>query len=115
LKLATYDEVTGEVINIGPDDEFVTINTLAETIADIIGFELDPIYKPDRPQEVKLANCSADKARDLLDYRTQYTLRDGLREMIDWIEREGPKEFEYHLNLEIVNEKTPETWTDNLI
>lgn len=114
-KLTTYDNVTGEVINIGPDDEFVTINTLAETIADIMDFDLDPIYERERPQEVELANCSADKAREVLDYQTQYTLRDGLREMIQWIEETGPKEFEYHLDLEIVNEKTPETWTDQLI
>lgn len=114
-KLASYNNVVGEVINIGPDQEFITINQLAETIADIIDFDLDPLYKPERPQEVKLANCSADKARRLLDYETEYTLRDGLREMITWIEAEGPKEFEYHLELEIVNEKTPETWTNQLI
>jgi UDP-glucose 4-epimerase len=114
-KLATYDNVTGEVINIGPDDEFITINTLAETIADIIGFDLDPIYERDRPQEVRLANCSADKAREMLDYNAQYTLRDGLQEMVDWIEREGPKEFEYHLDLEIINEETPDTWKNQLI
>jgi UDP-glucose 4-epimerase len=114
-KLAHYDNVTGEVINIGPDDEFVTINHLAETIADILDFDLDPIYKPDRPQEVKLANCSADKARDLLDYETEYTLREGLEEMVDWIEQRGAKEFDYHLECEIVNEQTPETWTNELI
>ena len=114
-KLATYDNVTGEVINIGPDDEFITINTLAETVAEIIEFDLDPIYKRERPQEVELANCSADKARDLLDYETQYTLRDGLQEMVDWIEDKGTKEFEYHLDVEIVNKKTPDTWTEELI
>jgi UDP-glucose 4-epimerase len=114
-KLATYDNVTGEVINIVPDDEFITINTLAETIADIIDFDLDPIYKPDRPQEVKLANCSADKARDLLNYETQYTLRDGLQEMVEYIDEVGPREFEYHLDLEIVEEATPGAWANELI
>jgi len=114
-KLAHYDNVTGEVINIGPDDEFVSINHLAETIADIIDFDLDPIYKPDRPQEVKLANCSADKARRMLDYDTEYTLREGLKEMIDFIDERGVKEFEYHLECEIVNEQTPDTWTNELI
>lgn len=114
-KLAHYDNVTGEIINIGPDEEFVTINKLAEVIADIIGFDLDPIYYPERPQEVKLANCSADKSRRLLNYQTEYTLRDGLREMVEWIEAEGAKEFEYHLDIEIVNEETPETWTSELI
>lgn len=114
-KMAIADTAVGEVINIGPDDEFITINTLAETIADIIGFDLDPIYLPDRPQEVKLANCSADKARRLLDYEPQYTLRDGLEEMIEWVDEQGPKEFEYHLDLEITNEQTPDTWTEQLL
>lgn len=114
-KLAHYDDVTGEVINIGPDEEFVSINHLAETIADIMDFDLDPIYKPDRPQEVKLANCSADKAREMLGYDTQYNLREGLAEMIDWIDERGVREFDYHLECEIVNEETPETWTNELI
>jgi UDP-glucose 4-epimerase len=114
-KLAYRDNVVGEVINIGPDDEFITINTLAETIADILEFDLDPIYMKERPQEVELANCSADKARELLDYETHYTLRDGLEEMVDYIEREGPKPFEYHLDLEIVTEDTPETWKNEMI
>jgi UDP-glucose 4-epimerase len=115
-KLAYENQVVGETINIGPDDEFITINTLAEVIADILDFDLDPVYMDDRPQEVRLANCSSDKARRLLDYRTRYTLRDGLEEMVEYIRREGPREFDYdHLELEIVNEKVPETWTDELI
>ncbi|SFR74016.1 UDP-glucose 4-epimerase [Halogeometricum rufum] len=114
-KLAHEDAVVGETINIGPDDEFITINTLAEVIADIIDFDLDPIYVEGRPQEVELANCSADKARDLLGYESRYTLRDGLEEMVEWVEEVGPREFEYHLDLEIVNEKTPETWKEQMI
>lgn len=114
-KMAESDAVTGEIVNIGPDEEFVTINELAELIADILDFELDPIYLAERPQEVKLANCSADKARDLLNYRTEYTLRRGIEEMAAWIERVGPKQFEYHLELEIENEKVPKTWRDEIM
>ncbi len=113
-KLAFNDNVVGEIINIGPDEEFVTINQLAETIAKILNFELKPIYMPGRPQEVRLANCSANKARKLLDYKTEHTLEEGLRSMIDYIKARGPKKFEYHLDLEIINEKTPKTWKDKL-
>lgn len=113
-KLAFQDNVAGEVINIGPDEEFVTINQLAETIAKLIGFRLDPIYLKDRPQEVKLATCSADKARRLLGYQTKYTLEQGLSEMVAYIEKKGPKPFSYHLPLEIVNELTPKAWTDRM-
>jgi UDP-glucose 4-epimerase len=103
------------VINIGPDDEFITINRLAEVISDILDFDLDPIYVRERPQEVKLANCSADKARRLLDYDTRYSLREGLKKMIEWIQSIGPKPFDYHLDLEITSDKAPETWENELI
>lgn len=113
-KLAFQDNVAGEVINIGPDEEFVTINQLAETIAKLLSFDLKPIYVPDRPMEVKLAGCSAEKARKLLEYKTQFTLEQGLSEMIDYIKVRGPKPFKYHLDVEIINEKTPRTWKEKL-
>ena len=115
LEQLSYDEnVIGEVINIGPDEEFVSINELASIIADLLDFKLDPIYMKGRPQEVMLANCSADKARKLLNYKTKYTLREGLKEMIDYIKERGAKEFKYHLDLEIINDKTPKTWKDKI-
>ncbi|MGB4775459.1 MAG: NAD-dependent epimerase/dehydratase family protein, partial [Daejeonella sp.] len=113
-KLAFQDNVVGEIINIGPDEEFVTINELAQTIADIIGFDLHPIYLADRPMEVKLASCSAEKARKLLAYQTKFTLREGLIEMINYIKERGVKPFKYHLDIEIVNKKTPKSWSERL-
>lgn len=114
LKLGFQDNVVGEIINIGPDEEFVTINELAKIIAKLLDFDLNPTYMPGRPQEVKLATCSADKARRLLGYETKYTLEQGLQEMIDYIKKRGAKPFKYHLDLEIINEKTPETWKKKL-
>lgn len=113
-KLAFQDNVVGEVINIGPDEEFVTINHLAETLAKLMDFELHPIYMHGRPQEVKLATCSADKARRLLGYQTKYTLEQGLSKMIDYIRERGAKTFIYHLPIEIYSEKTPKTWSEHL-
>ena len=40
------------------------INELCKTICDIMGKEFNPIYLPDRPNEVKYANCSAKLAED---------------------------------------------------
>ena len=107
--------VDGTVTNIGPDEEFISINELAETIADILSFDLDPIYMPGRPQEVFEANCSADKARTLLNYSTSTTLVDGLTQLSNWISERGAKPFEYHLPIEFVTEKTPKTWTQRLM
>jgi len=109
-KMAFADNVVGEAINIGPDEEFVTINELYQTIAHLLDFKLKPIYMPDRPQEVKLANCSSEKVRHLLGYKTSCSLSDGLNSMIDYIKMRGTKPFKYHIDLEIINEKTPKTW-----
>jgi hypothetical protein len=32
--------------------------------------------------------------------------------MIEWVKNRGPKDFNFHLPVEIKNEKTPITWTD---
>lgn len=109
------DVVDGMTLNIGPDEEFVTINELAFRIANILEFDLRPIYMPGRPQEVKDANCSAELARQLLSYRTKTNLETGLVELVNWIKGKGPREFNYHLPLEFVTGKTPKTWTDKLI
>jgi UDP-glucose 4-epimerase len=114
MQMAFDPQCVGEVINIGPDDEFVTINELAMTIAKLLNFNLDINYTKGRPQEVLLANCSADKARRLLRYRPSIKLEEGLSQMIDWIRERGPRPFIYHLDLEFVNEKTPYTWSKRL-
>lgn len=114
FKAMAYDDnALGQVVNIGPDEEPVSINDLASLLAELLHFPLDPIYMPGRPQEVKLAVCSSRKARMLLGYETKTTLEEGLRKMIEPIKR-NPKPFEYHLPIEIVSDRTPKTWTDRL-
>ena len=108
------DKAVGQVINIGPDESPITILNLAERLADIIGFELQPIFMPGRPQEVRVALCSSDKARKLLGYKTTVTLDQGLSALVDWV-RPRVKEFEYHLPIEIDSDLTPKTWTQRLI
>jgi UDP-glucose 4-epimerase len=64
--------------------------------------------------EVKLAGCSAEKARKLLNYGTKFTLEQGIGEMIEYIRSRGTKAFRYHLDIEIRNDKTPRSWTEQL-
>ena len=113
-EMAFRDNVIGQTINIGPDEEIVTIIDLATRIANQLRFNLDPVFLPGRPQEVEHAICSSDKARKLLDYKTTIDLDTGLSRMIDYIKKRGTRGFKYHIDLEIVNEKTPKTWTQRL-
>jgi UDP-glucose 4-epimerase len=116
IKLGDLDDkrVVGQVINIGPDEGAVTINELHAVISTILRKRIPPLYMPGRPQEVHIAICSSDKARDLLGYKTVYTLPMGLTEMAEWMKARGPKPFSYHLPLEIVTEKTPTTWSEQV-
>lgn len=104
----------GQTINIGPDEEFVTIRYVAKVLKALTNFEGEPLHVPPRPQEVKFATCSADKARRLLGYRTTTGLHDGLASVVDHIRKVGPRRFRYHLDLEIRNELTPKTWAERL-
>ena len=109
------NDANGMIINVGPDEGYVTINELATKLSELLKFNLDPIYMPGRPQEVFHATCSSDLARKILGYHTSTTLEDGLVQLIDWIKLNGPKPFVYHLPLEFVTEKTPRSWVDRLI
>ena len=113
-KLVFSKKANKKIINIGPDEEFVSINDLANLIGNLLTFNVNPIYKKGRPQEVFLANCSANKARKLFNYKTKCSLKNGLREMIEYIKKRGPRPFKYHLDLEIVNKKTPDTWKNKI-
>ena len=113
-QMAIDPSCASQIINIGPDDEFITINDLAITISNLLGVPTDLQYTRGRPQEVHLANCSADKARRLLNYLPKISLEEGLVQMINWIKLRGPRPFEYHLKLEILNESTPDTWSKRL-
>ena len=108
------DKAVGQVINIGPDEEEITINELAQRLQAIIGTDLEPTYTGGRPQEVKVALCSSDKARELLGYQTSTDLDNGLTSLVQWISNRGPRAFDYHLPIEIRNERLPATWANRL-
>jgi len=115
IKMLDSKEVVKQTINIGPDEEFVSIKEVAEICANVTGFNEPFIHMKDRPQEVKHAVCSSNKARSLLQYKTTTTLKEGIKKTYEYIKRQGPRPFNYHLNLEIINDKTPTTWKDKLI
>ena len=104
------EEAIGQVINIGPDEEITSINELSREIISLTNFSGDPIYLPERPQEVKHAICSSEKARKILDYGTKVSLQDGLESMVSYISKRGIAKFNRHIPVEIISNKTPKTW-----
>ena len=114
-KLALDKKISKEIINIGPDEETVSVNELSKIVANETGYNGKPIYVTGRPQEVLEASCSSDKARKLLEYKTKTSLRDSVKLTADYIRKKGTKEFIYNLPVEIKTNKTPETWVKKTI
>ena len=110
LPMLDQKNLNKQIINIGPDEEFVSINEVSEICSNITGSNLKPLHRKDRPREVKMACCSATKARELLNYETKTSLKEGITKTYNYIKTRGAKPFEYHINLEIKNDLTPETW-----
>lgn len=114
LAKAGFADISGEIINIGPLEEF-TINQLQKEVAKNFEDQPDPIYVADRPLEVKHAWCSNEKAQRLLGYKTSVTFAEGIAKMAEWAKKEGSKTPKYLDELELESDNTPVTWKNKLI
>ena len=113
-KLITDSKVVSQTVNIGPDEEYISINELFQKISNKLKFNKSAQYFPQRPNEVAEATCSSEKARKILDYKTTVPLDQSIDKVIDFIKKRGPKDFNYNYKLEIDNEITPVTWKNKL-
>ena len=113
-KLLFDPNIKSQIINIGPDEEFITINQLYEIISNKLKFNHEAVYDNARPNEVYHAICSSDKARKFLSYKTNVSLSESLDKMIDYIKIKGPKKFEYNYDIEVKSDITPKTWSKKL-
>jgi len=111
-------DICGQVYNIGPHENEISIKDLAYKVGHHCNFYPRIKHFPDRPAEVKNAFCSSNKIMKEFNYNTDITTDVTIHEMVSWIKSEvgnNGKPFEYHLELEFVKENTPKTWTDKLI
>ena len=113
-KLIRDKKIKSEIFNIGPDEDSISINELYEILSNKLQFNKDAQYVEDRPNEVKNAICSSDKARKFLSYKTSVSLSDSIDKVIKYIKKNGPKKFEYNYRLEIQNKLTPKTWKNKV-
>ena len=115
-KLATDPNITSEIVNIGPGPENeITINKLYQIISNQLKYNKEAIKKPERVNEVKYAICSSELSERLLNLKSNQNIKEIISKMIDFIEKKGPKKFNYNYQIEIQNELTPDTWKKKLI
>ena len=108
-----YSSARDQIINLG-SEEAVTINEACEVLLDLIGSTSKPEHVPSRPNDVREAYCTVEKAMKLLDYRTRHQLSSGLQKMVEWAKSVGPQEPTYTLPLEITK-NAPKVWVEKSI
>ena len=79
---ATYKEASKQIINVGGIDEH-SINELKDFTLAIIGEDTPVVYKEAR-YEVKYAIPSYQKSIDILDYKEEFNIFEGINKMWDW-------------------------------
>jgi nucleoside-diphosphate-sugar epimerase len=81
--LAAEGDVTGEVFNVACGGR-VTINELVETLNDLLGTGLEPIYDDPRPGDVRHSHADVSKARELIGYDPEIGFEEGLQRTVEW-------------------------------
>lgn len=88
IKAAESPESVGQVMNFGSGKE-ISIGDLADKIITLVGRDVRIISDEDRirPEKSEVNRLLADvtKARALIGWEPQFSLADGLRNVIDWV------------------------------
>lgn len=89
IAAGTHPATVGETINLGSGTD-VTIKDLAELIARVLpGRNINVEYGPDRPGDVRRLLADSSKARRLIGFQPQTSLRRGLELLRDWYQASG--------------------------
>ncbi len=83
LRACTADRASGEVINVATGGR-ISLNTLFQTIRDLVGATVEPIYADPRAGDVKDSQADISKARRVLGYQPSVSFEDGLAKTVAW-------------------------------
>ena len=81
LLAAEVDQAAGQVFNIGSGRQ-TTINQLFDHLRRILNNDISPHYAPSRPGDIEHSFSDPGRARTILDWQTQVSLKEGLRQLI---------------------------------
>lgn len=81
--LAAERDVSGEAFNVGCGGR-LTITQLVETLNDLLGTDVDPIYDNPRPGDVRHSHADVSKAASMLGYKPAVGFEEGLERTVDF-------------------------------
>ena len=82
-KAATAPKVHGEAVNISTATA-VSVNTVVNTIKELLGKAIRPTYAPPRPGDIKHSLADVSLAKKVIGYEPTVSFDEGIRRAIDW-------------------------------
>lgn len=73
----------GEVYNIAYGGRQYLIDVYKK-LCELLEKDIDPVFGPERPGDIKHSNADISKARELLGYDPEYSFDNGIEETINW-------------------------------
>ncbi len=86
LLAARAKKTHGQVINVACG-EAVTVNAIIGAINGLLGKDIEPLYAPPRPGDVRHSLADITAAKELIGYEPVIRFREGLEKSIDWYRR----------------------------
>jgi len=83
MRLLREDAADGETLNIGSTDN-IEILTLAKEIRDQLAPERDIEFTDRHDADAEHTHADISKANELLNYEPSRTIRDGIKDFIEW-------------------------------
>ena len=90
LRAAEAPAASGKVINLA-DGRRTSLLKLLAVLKRLLNSEVEPIFKPARPGDVKHSTANIDLARQLLDFQPNVELETGLQLSIDYYRSRAAK------------------------
>jgi UDP-glucose 4-epimerase len=84
VRAARADGASGRIFNVAAGTP-ASVNTVAETIATIVGQPVERRYEPPRPGDIRDSWADVSAAKEALGYVPTVGLEDGLRRTIDYL------------------------------
>lgn len=82
IKASKIDE--NHFLNIGTGVE-TSVNDLVNSMKSQFNSEINPIYKPAREGELNRSVLNSTKAKKELDWKPEYNLDDGMKQVLNWL------------------------------
>ncbi|MBR1892613.1 MAG: SDR family oxidoreductase [Lachnospiraceae bacterium] len=76
-------EAAGQAYNVAAGGREFLID-MYYRLTEALGKDVEPIFGPDRPGDIKHSNADISKAKELLGYHPEYDFERGIKEAIDW-------------------------------